>query len=262
MRDHELMEPTAGRRATRVATPPNADVSGGDTAVRWVPITELTELARALLGERPSGRDVVPVQVAERISRLAAQWAAHGFNAATVRPWVDLQPAAAAVLAAAGATPEALDRHVVTAAGTTTTLWRAVSSGAMAAEDAAVAFKPAAAPSGTPSGGTFSGGASSRAEEPPATPGQSRGASRNAFSASAPETPGAYKADGTSRPGTETFKAPPEPSAEEDEAADAAEGAARARIAPAVFSHPAAETLADTDDRRRRSAPPQTPFSA
>ena len=178
------MEPTAGRRATRVATPPNSDVSGGDTAVRWVPITELTALARALLGERPSGRDVVPAQVAERISRLAAQWATHGFTSSTVRPWVDLQPAAAAVLAAAGATPEALDRHVVTTAGTTTTLWRAVSAGAMSAEDAAAAFKPAAAPSGTPSGGTFSGGPSSRAEQPAATPGQSRGASHKAFSAS------------------------------------------------------------------------------
>ncbi|WP_327003332.1 hypothetical protein OHA72_51065 [Dactylosporangium sp. NBC_01737] len=222
-----------------------------------MPITELTELARALLGERPSGRDVVPAQVAERISRLAAQWATHGFNSATVRPWVDLQPAAAAVLAAAGATPEALDRHVVTTAGTTTTLWRAVSSGAMSAEEAAAAFKPAAAPSGTPSGGTFSGGPSSRAEQPAATPGQSRGASHNAFSASAPESPGAYKA-GTARPAAETFKAPPEPAAEEE----AEETAARAKIAPAVFSHPAAETLADTDDRRRRSAPPQTPFSA
>jgi hypothetical protein len=257
MGDHELMEPTAGRRATRVATPPNADASGGDTAGRWVPITELTELARALLGERPSGRDVVPIQVAERISRLAAQWATHGFTAATVRPWVDLPPAAAAVLAAAGATPEALDRHVVTTGGTTTTLWRAVSSGALSAEEAVAAFKPAAAPSGTPSAGTFSGGPSSRADGPSSPPGQSRGASHNAFSASAPESPGAYKA-GATRPAAETFKAPPEPVAEEEEAE---ETAARSKIAPAVFSHPAAETLADTDDRRRRSAPPQTPFS-
>ncbi len=250
------MEPTAGRRATRVATPPNADVSGGDTAVRWVPITELTDLARALLGERPSGRDVVPLQVAERISRLAAQWATHGFTAATVRPWVDLQPAAAAVLTAAGATPEALDRHVVTTGGTTTTLWRAVSSGAMSAEDAAAAFKPGAAPA--PAGGTFSGGPSSRAEEPQGTPGQSRGASRNAFSASAPETPGAYKAaSDAARPAADTFKAPPQ-AATEDEVE---ETAARAKVAPAVFSHPAAETAADVDDRRRRSAPPQTPFS-
>ncbi|MEV4513280.1 hypothetical protein AB0K00_30425 [Dactylosporangium sp. NPDC049525] len=222
-----------------------------------MPITELTELARALLGERPSGRDVVPVQVAERISRLAAQWATHGFTATTVRPWVDLQPAAAKVLAAAGATPEALDRHVVTTAGTTTTLWRAVSSGAMSAEDAAAAFKPGATPA--PAGGTFSGKASSRTEDPAATPGQSRGASHNAFSASVPETPGAYKAAaGAARPAAETFKAPPEPVATEDEAE---ETAARSKIAPAVFSHPAAETPADVDDRRRRSAPPQTPFS-
>lgn len=252
------MEPTAGRRATRVAIPPTSDVSAGDTAVRWVPITELTELARALLGERPSGRDVVPIQVAERISRLAAQWAAHGFTAATVRPWVDLQPAAAAVLTAAGATPEALDRHVVTKGGTTTTLWRAVSSGALSAEDAVAAFKPGATPA--PAGGTFSGGPSSRTDEPPGTPGQSRGASHNAFSASAPETPGAYKAaSSAARPATDTFKAPPQPAAEDEEAE---ETAARAQVAPAVFSHPAAETAADVDDRRRRSAPPQTPFSA
>ncbi|GAB3830144.1 hypothetical protein ACFPIJ_31485 [Dactylosporangium cerinum] len=239
------MEPTAGRRATRVATPPNSDVSGGGMDVRWVPITELTELARALLGERPSGRDVVPAQVAERISRLAAQWAANGFTAATVRPWADLPPAAAKVLAAAGATPEALDRHVVTVAGTTTTLWRAVSSGGMTGEEAAAAFKPAAAT--PPASG----------EDPVGPPSQLRGASRNAFSASAPETPGAYKA--AARPAAETFKAPPE--AEKPEAEKEETAATRAKIAPAVFSHPAAETVADTDDRRRRSAPPQTPFS-
>ncbi|GAA3213622.1 hypothetical protein ACFO1B_13335 [Dactylosporangium siamense] len=242
------MEPTAGRRATRVATPPNSDVSGGDTAVRWVPITELTELARALLGERPSGRDVVPAQVAERISRLAAQWAANGFTAATVRPWVDLPPAAAKALAAAGATPEALDRHVVTVAGTTTTLWRAVSSGGMTGEEAAAAFKPATTPPASDG--------PDRDGDSKGTPSQSRGASRNAFSASAPESPGAYKA--AARPATETFKAPPE-AEQESEKEEAA--ATRAKIAPAVFSHPAAETVADTDDRRRRSAPPQTPFS-
>ena len=239
------MEPTAGRRATRVATPPNT--SGGGTAGRWVPVTKLTELAQALLGERPSGRDEVPLQVAERISRLAAQWAANGFTAATVRPWTDLQPAAAAVLAAAGATPEALDRHVVTAGGTTTTLWRAVSSGAMTAEAAAAAFKPAA----PPAAGTFGGAASS----PAGTSGQTHGASHNAFSASQPETPGAFRA--VARPAAETFKAP----TGGEETGEAEEPAARTPVAPAVFSHPASETPADTEDRRRRSAPPQTPFS-
>jgi hypothetical protein len=87
-------------------------------------------------------------------------------------------------------------------------------------------------------------------------PGQSRGASHNAFSASEPETPGAYRA--AARPAADTFKAPPAAPADDDEAE---ESAARPGVAPAVFSHPAAETVADNDDRRRRSAPPQTPFS-
>ncbi|MEV0128679.1 hypothetical protein AB0H83_09445 [Dactylosporangium sp. NPDC050688] len=234
------MEPTAGRRATRVAKSPTTDVSGGDAATRWVPITELTELARALLGERPSGRDVVPAQVAERISHLAAQWAAHGFTAATVGPWTDLRPAAAAVLAATGATPQSLERHVVTVAGTTTTLWRAVCTGAMSAEDAAAACKPAAAK-----------------PAPDAAGAQLRGASRNAFSAQVPETPGAFKA--AAKPAADTFKAPQPVDAEPAQE----EAPARTAVAPAVFSHPAADTVAktDTDDRRRRSAPPQTPFS-
>ncbi|MEV0561803.1 hypothetical protein [Dactylosporangium sp. NPDC050588] len=170
-----------------------------------MPITELTELARALLGERPSGRDVVPVAVAERISRLAAQWASAGFTAATVGPWVDLQPAAAAVLAKAGATPEALDRQVVTVSGAAMTLWRAVCSGAMSAADAAAALRPA-------------GGAPAPAPAPSAAP------------ASAP--------------------------------AVGVEAPARAKIAPALFSHPATETVHDTAEQRRRSAPPATPFSA
>ncbi|MET7419035.1 hypothetical protein [Dactylosporangium sp. NPDC005555] len=229
-------------------------------------ITELTELARALLGERPSGRDVVPAQVAERISRLAAQWAANGFTAATVRPWVDLSPPSAAVLAKAGTTPEALERHVITTAGTTTTLWRAVAAGTMSAEEAVAALAPAAAPAPASASavaaqaGTFSGAAAGPAGSPAVsstTPGQSRGASRNAFSASAPEVPGAYRAaPGAARPAAETFKAPPQAPADEVE-----ETTAPAKVAPAVFSHPAAETVADTDDRRRRSAPPQTPFS-
>jgi hypothetical protein len=249
------MEPTPGRRATRVAAAPKSVATGDEAGVRWVPITELTDLARALLGERPSGRDVVPVQVAERISRLAAQWAAQGFTAATVRPWVDLPPAAAAVLAKAGATPDGLERHVITTAGTTTTLWRALAAGTISAEEAVAALAAPAAPKA----GTFSGAQARPADTAPAhgqSSGQapSRGASRNAFSASAPETPAAYKA--AARPATETFKAPPEAPADEVE-----ETAARAKIAPAVFSHPAAETVADTDDRRRRSAPPQTPFS-
>ncbi|MDG6103200.1 hypothetical protein Daura_16980 [Dactylosporangium aurantiacum] len=221
-----------------------------------MPITELTELARALLGERPSGRDVVPAQVAERISHLAAQWAAHGFTAATVGPWTDLRPAAAAVLAAAGATPQALERHVITTAGTTTTLWRAVCTGTMSAEDAAAAFKPAA------SEPAASEPAASKpaAAKPADAAAQLRGPSRNAFSSQETDTPGAFKA--ATRPAAETFKAPPAQGAEPAQE----EAPVRARVAPAVFSHPAADHPAagtddGTDDRRRRSAPPQTPFS-
>ncbi|MGI5176493.1 hypothetical protein ACQEVZ_09200 [Dactylosporangium sp. CA-152071] len=189
------MEPTTGRRPTQKTA-----VNGGEAG--WVPIAELTDLARALLGERPSGRDVVPMAVAERISRLAAQWASAGFTAATVRPWVDLQPAAAAVLAKAGATPEALDRQVVTVSGAAMTLWRAVCSGAMPAADAAAALRPA-------------GGAPAPAAAPSAAP-----------------------------------------------APVGVEAPARAKIAPALFSHPATETVHDTAEQRRRSAPPATPFSA
>ncbi|MFF5228129.1 hypothetical protein [Dactylosporangium sp. NPDC000521] len=196
------MEPTAGRRPTQ-----KTGMSGGEAG--WVPIAELTDLARALLGERPSGRDVVPVAVAERLSRLAAQWAAAGFTAATVRPWADLQPDAAAVLAKAGATPESLDRQVVTVSGAAMTLWRAVCSGAMPAAEAAAALRPA-------------GGVTAPAPAP---------------------APAAAPAAG----------AP---------AGVAAEAPARAKVAPALFSHPATETVHDTAEQRRRSAPPATPFSA
>ncbi|WP_433611421.1 hypothetical protein ACQP2P_44220 [Dactylosporangium sp. CA-139114] len=78
-----------------------------------MPIAGLTELARALLGDRRGDRDVIPEHVSDRVNALAKQWAAHGFTAETVRPWKDLDPAAAARLHAHGASPSALQQHTV-----------------------------------------------------------------------------------------------------------------------------------------------------
>src|SRR4051794_32412552 len=97
----------------RVATM-NARGRGADSPVRWVPIAELPELARALLGDGRGDRDVIPEHVSDRVTRLAEQWAAHGFTAETVGPWKDLDPVAAARLRAGGASPSALQRHTVT----------------------------------------------------------------------------------------------------------------------------------------------------
>ncbi|MET7399421.1 hypothetical protein ABZS66_38655 [Dactylosporangium sp. NPDC005572] len=91
----------------------NSRARGADSSVRWVPIAGLTELARALLGERRGDRDVIPAHVGDRVTALAKQWAAHGFTPETVHPWVDLGPAAAALLAARGISPAALQQHIV-----------------------------------------------------------------------------------------------------------------------------------------------------
>jgi hypothetical protein len=171
----------------------NRRARDADVPVRWVPIAELSELARALLGERRDDRDVIPEHVADRVGALAKQWAAHGFTAQTVEPWVDLKPAAAALLASRGISPETLRRHTVAGEAGETSLWQAVLSGVVSAAEAADRIDGSAAP------------------EP--------------------------AAEATPPPVSGT------------------------RPAPALFSHPTAELEPDTSDRRRRSMPPQTPFS-
>lgn len=79
---------------------------------RWVPVQELSPLARALLSDDLGGRDAVPGHVADRVTAQADEWLAHGFAADTVRPWQDLPPAAAAYLAERGVDPRVLDLPV------------------------------------------------------------------------------------------------------------------------------------------------------
>ena len=80
--------PASGSAAVRHAAP----------EVRWTPVDQLSELARALLSDDLGGREAVPRHVAERVRAEAGAWAGHGFTAETVRPWLDLPPAAAAYL--------------------------------------------------------------------------------------------------------------------------------------------------------------------
>jgi hypothetical protein len=161
-----------------------------DAAVGWVPVAGLSDLARALLGDRRDGRDDIPVHVRDRVVALAEQWAAHGFTAQTVGAWTDLEPSDAGVLAAAGYSPPVLQRHVVATAEGGTSLWLAVTSGALTAQEAVDELR-AAGVSGEP----------------------------------------------------------------------AATGGSTPRVAPAVFSHPAAEPARDTTDQRSRSMPQRTPFN-
>jgi hypothetical protein len=104
---------------------------------RWVPVRELSPLARALLSEDLGGRDVVPRHVAGRAAAQADEWAAHGFTDQTVRPWKDAPPAAAAYLAARGVDPRVLDLPIDVYAGTApVSLRSAICSGRMPVERA------------------------------------------------------------------------------------------------------------------------------
>ncbi|MEH1128075.1 hypothetical protein [Micromonospora sp. CPCC 206061] len=79
---------------------------------KWVPVEELSPLARALLSEDLGGRDVVPAHVASRVTAQADEWSAHGFDAETLRPWQDMDPATAAYLVQRGVEPRVLDLPV------------------------------------------------------------------------------------------------------------------------------------------------------
>jgi hypothetical protein len=113
----------------------NARGRGADSPVAWVPIAELSELARALLGDGRGDRDVIPEHVRDRVTALAEQWAAHGFTAETVRPWKDLDPAAAARLHGHGISPTTLQQQTVVTPAGSISMWQAVISGALSAAE-------------------------------------------------------------------------------------------------------------------------------
>lgn len=94
-----------GRRPSDAGPAPRGAVS----QLRWIPVSSLSPLARALLSEDLGGREEVPQHVADRVTQEAARWAAHGFTTETVRSWLDLPPAAAAYLAERGVAPRVLD---------------------------------------------------------------------------------------------------------------------------------------------------------
>lgn len=103
--------------------------------VRWVPVSKLSPLAYALLGE--SSADDVPRHVADRVTKLAKVWAEHGFTHETVRPWKDLPPAVADQLSARGVNPVSLDLEVtIPPADEPTTLRRALAADLLSVEDA------------------------------------------------------------------------------------------------------------------------------
>ncbi|SDY94927.1 hypothetical protein SAMN05444365_104275 [Micromonospora pattaloongensis] len=103
------LNPDAPRQPQSATGDPGARQASPRT--RWVPVDELSAVARALLSEDLGGRDVVPQHVADRVSAQAAEWVEEGFTAETVRPWkdADVPPAAAAYLARRGVEPRVLD---------------------------------------------------------------------------------------------------------------------------------------------------------
>ncbi|GAA4260439.1 hypothetical protein [Dactylosporangium darangshiense] len=114
-----------------------------------MPIAGLTELARALLGDRRGDRDAIPGHVRDRITALAERWAAHGFTAETVHVWKDLDPAAAARLHAHGISAAALQQHTVVTPMGSTSLWQAVISGTLSAAEAVNELRAAGPPEPT-----------------------------------------------------------------------------------------------------------------
>lgn len=131
--------------------------------IKWVPVEDLSPLARALLSDDLGGRDVVPAHVAHRVAAQAEEWSAHGFTAETVKPWQDLPAAAAAYLAERGVEPRVLDLPIAAFANARPVALRlAITTGRMTAERAyellvltgehvPPAPTPASAPSPAPS---------------------------------------------------------------------------------------------------------------
>lgn len=104
---------------------------------RWVPVSELSALARSLLSDDLGGRDAVPRHVAARVAGQAEEWAAHGFTEQTIRPWRDVPPASAAYLSSRGVDPGVLALPVDVRPGTPpVSLGSAISSGRVPVERA------------------------------------------------------------------------------------------------------------------------------
>jgi hypothetical protein len=104
---------------------------------KWVPVDQLSTVARALLSDDLGGRDVVPRHVADRVTRQAIEWEEQGFTAETVRPWRDVPPAAAGYLVQRGVSPRVLDLPVDAIAGAAPVALRlAIESGRMPVERA------------------------------------------------------------------------------------------------------------------------------
>ncbi|MEV1289170.1 hypothetical protein [Micromonospora sp. NPDC049679] len=93
------------------SAPADSDTRRAAPRTRWVPVEQLSAMARALLSDDLGGRDVVPQHVADRVSAQAAEWIDEGFTEDTVRLWkdADVPPAAAAYLARRGVDPRVLD---------------------------------------------------------------------------------------------------------------------------------------------------------
>ncbi|HEY0697870.1 MAG TPA: hypothetical protein VGD43_08675 [Micromonospora sp.] len=106
-------------------------------ATRWVPVSRLPVLARALLSDDLGGRDAVPRHVADRVTAEARKWAGYGFTEQTVGPWKDLPPAAAAYLAGRQVDPRGRDLPMgVTRTNAPVVLKLAIASGLLPVEQA------------------------------------------------------------------------------------------------------------------------------
>jgi hypothetical protein len=144
----------------------------GGTRTQWVPVTELSPLARALLSADLGGRDVVPRHVADRVIAQAEQWAEQGFTVDTVRFWTDVSPAAAGYLAQRGVDPSVLDLPVSAFPGAPPVALRlAITGGRMPVEQAyeLLVLTGAHAPSWSKNNAPVSPAAPPRAAPPPVT---------------------------------------------------------------------------------------------
>jgi hypothetical protein len=142
---------------------------------RWVPVHKLSPLAQALLSSDLGGRDEVPQTVADRVNRLAEQWAALGFDEHSVRPWAELPPAAAAFLAERDVDPELLARPFGFEDGTEPmTIADAITGGKLTVEQVYAVVqrlpKPADAPAVAVAPALFSHAKHDEQQPSPATP--------------------------------------------------------------------------------------------
>jgi hypothetical protein len=208
-------DPDAARDQRVAAGPAGTRRTGAPT--KWVPVDQLSALARALLSDDLGGRDVVPRHVADRVTRQAAEWEEQGFTAETVRPWRDVPPAAAGYLAQRGVPPRVLDLPVDAITGAPPVALRlAIESGRMPVERAYELL-------------VLTG------EHRPDRP------------AEAPDAPGQPRpAQVVARPAGPQWAAPPSTSEEEP-------ASSRPRpVAPMIFSHPDEASASGQNGAARR----------